>query len=81
MRVELTRRNSVSGQIHTRCACGRVGDCSGSGLLPQCHLALTGPHLVPGSTSFGGIYVQQPSLPRVSLRFFESSTYGGTLWP
>ena len=31
--MELTRRHTVSGQIHTHRACGRMRDCSGFGLL------------------------------------------------
>ena len=39
------------------------------------------PCLVPGSTAFGGFCVQNPSLPRVSMRFFESLPLGDTFWP
>ena len=37
--------------------------------------------LVPGSTVFGGFCVRQPSLPRVSTRFFGSLPSGGIFWP
>ena len=38
------------------------------------------PYLVHGFAFFGGFYVRQPSLSRVSARFFESLIDGGTLW-